>query len=69
MLVKTVLRRNKNCNWVKIYQQQKLSGGTIKSLISNYPMYCYNGDEYFSNMKVLAYGYDPVDKVLEIWVK
>lgn len=69
MLVKTILRRNKSCRWVLIYQQQELDGKIIKSLIANYPMYCFKGDEYFSHMKVLAYGYDPVNDLLEIWVK
>lgn len=69
MTIRTVLRRNKNCRWVNIYQQQELEGKTIKSLIAAYPMYCFKGDEYYTPMKVLAYGYDPVNDLLEIWVK
>ena len=68
MLVKTVLKRNKDCNLVKIYQQQKLNCGTIKALVSVLPGNAL-GNMYYSDSKVLAYGYDPIDKVLEIWIK
>lgn len=69
MTIETVLKRNKNCKWVNIYEQQKLSTGTIKALIGACPIYKLTGNEYYYYMNVIAYGYDPINDLLEIWVR